>query len=115
MRPYNYLRYTWYERIDLEELRNMLSEFTVTDRPMPSSKGDMSIYRNEREGIHCKADNLSAFLYQHKAVLYQAITAPFTKRDMRLREMILMIYPQSKSSMLTLAVQSEPEFTVIDT
>jgi hypothetical protein len=113
MPPYHYLRYTWYEKVDLDQLKLDLSEFTVTDRSMPSSEGDISIYRNERAGIHCIADNLKAFLYQHKAVLYQKESAPFTERDLKLRKIVFETYPKKRSSVFDSAFQKEPHFDTI--
>ena len=110
MKPYNYLRYSWYTKIDLQKLKVMLSEFEVVNRPMPSSERDMSIYRNERDGIQCKADNLSAFLYEYKAVLYQKKPAPFTENDLRVREIVLETYPKTRSGILSTAIQREPAF-----
>lgn len=80
---------------------------------MPSSNGDMSIYKNERDGIQCKADNLSAFLYEYKAVLYQKNPAPFTENDLKMRDIVLETYPRTSSSMLSTAFQSEPAFETV--
>lgn len=80
---------------------------------MPSSNGDMSIYKNERDGIQCKADNLSAFLYEYKAVLYQKNPAPFTEKDLKMRDIVLETYPRTSSSMLSTAFQSEPAFETV--
>jgi hypothetical protein len=113
VRPYNYIRYRWYKKADLQGLKVMLSGFDVIDRPMPSSEGDISIYRNERDGIQCKTDNLSAFMYEYKAVLYQRHPAPFTENDLRLRAVILEAYPSVRSSMFSFAVQDEPAFDTV--
>ena len=113
MRPYNYIRYSLFTKIDLQKLKERLSGFDVIDRPMPSSEGDMSIYRNERDGIQCKADNLRAFLYEFKAVLYQKIPAPFTKNDLKLRTIVLETYPSTRSSILSIDFQREPAFETV--
>ncbi len=114
MKPYNYVRFAWYKRVDLEALKEALSEFTVIDRPWPYGEFDLSLYQDEREGLQCKADNLSAFLQPFKAVLYQKTQAPFTRRDLRLREIVMESYPRERSTMLTIGYPGEPDFEVAD-
>ena len=113
MKPYHYSRYSWYTKISIDALKEKLSDFDVIDRPMPSSEWDTSIYKNERDGIQCKADNLSAFLYEFKAVMYQKDFAPFTKKDLMMREIVLDNYPRSRSSFLSTGIQREPYFEII--
>lgn len=56
-----------------------------------------------------KADTLYAAITPTKATLYQKATAPFTSRDVSLREIILEWYP-NQYTMFFFA--KEPEFTM---
>ena len=56
-----------------------------------------------------KADTLHAAITPTKATLYQKTSAPFTPRDVALREIILKWYP-NQYTMFFFA--KEPEFTI---
>ncbi|MBN2334481.1 hypothetical protein JXL21_02905, partial [Candidatus Bathyarchaeota archaeon] len=95
-----------------EVKRELEEEYRVTDRPMPFSDRDLSLYRHERDGIKVESDSLSAFLYQFKAVLFQREAAAFTSRDLSLRNTVLEAYPRESSGLLSTTFIGEPGFTV---
>lgn len=80
---------------------------------MPSSRFDVSIYKDERDGYKYTADTLNVFLYPFKAVLYQTEPEPFTAKDLRLREVVLQHYPRVRGTALTIARIREPSFNVL--
>ena len=112
-KPYYFIRYEWYDRVDLDALAKELEEsFIVELRPQPSGSLDLSIYRKEREGLKVTGDSLSVFLYPFKAVLFQREPAPFTPRDLMLRRRILELYRRNRSSILATSIHREPNFQI---
>ena len=114
-KPYFHIRYTWWDTIDLDEVRKDLeSQFEVTELFVPSSCWEMALFPYHREHLQVRADNLSARLAHMRAVLYQREWAPFTERDVELRRKIREIYGRDLMTPLPLAFRTEPEFEVED-
>ena len=114
-KPYYFIRYEWFNRVDLDALtKEMEEDFVVELRPMPTGRVDLSIYKFEREGLKVSADTLAVFLHPFKAVLFQREPAPFTSRDLNLRNRILELYRKNRSSLLSTSVYSEPKFQVAE-
>ena len=112
-KPYFHIRYTWWDIIDLDEVRKDLeTQFEVTELFVPSSYWDMTLFPYHREHLQVRADNLSARLAHMRAVLYQKSWAPFTERDVELRRKIREIYDRDLITPLPLAFNTEPEFEV---
>ena len=112
-KPYFHIRYTWWDIIDLDEVRRTLEpQFEVTELFVPSSYWEMALFPHHREHLRVKADNLSARLSQMRAVLFQKEWAPFTERDVELRRRIRDIYGKDQMTPLPFAFRSEPEFEV---
>ena len=99
--------------MDLDEVRRDLeSQFEVTELFVPSSYWEMALFPYHREHLHVKADNLTVRLSQMRAVLFQRERAPFTERDVELRNRIREIYGRDQITPLPFAFRSEPEFEV---
>jgi len=114
-KPYYFIRYEWFKRVDLDALaKEMEEDFVVELRPMPTGRVDMSIYKFEREGLKVSADTLAVFLHPFKAVLFQREPAPFTSRDLNLRNRILELYRKNRSSILSTSTYSEPKFQIAE-
>lgn len=115
-KPYYFIRYEWFKRVDLGALaKEMEEEFDVELRPMPTGRVDMSPYKFDREGLKITADTLAVFTHPFKAVLFQKESALFTSRDLKLRNRILELYRKNKSSLLSIgAAYSEPKFQVAE-
>jgi len=117
-KPYDYVRFTWWHTHNPRELAEILKDtFTVTFYARPGSleedrRYDLSPYKGQRWEILVKADTLSAFLSAWRAVLFQRERAPFTKRDMKLREMILKLYPRITPTPFPWGFSHEPPFEV---
>ena len=116
MEQYYFIRYEWFNRIDLDALaKEMEEDFVVELRPMPTGRVDLSPYKFDRDGLKIGADTLAVFTYPFKAVLFQREPAPFTSKDLKLRNRILELYPKNKSSLLSIgAAYSEPKFQVAE-
>ena len=112
-KPYFHIRYTWWDIIDLDEVRKDLeTQFEVTELFVPSSNWEVALFPYHREHLRVRADNLSARLAHMRAVLYQKNWAPFTERDVELRRKIREIYDRDLITPLPLAFKTEPEFEV---
>lgn len=111
--PYHYVRFTWWGIVDVEGLQEEFEddyEARLVLPPEDESKMSINI-KNVRE-LRVKADTLSAFLLPSRAVLSQRERAPFTGRDMRLRERVLEIYTRSRPTPLPMMFGDEPDFEV---
>ena len=112
-KPYFHIRYTWWDILDLGEVRRTLEpQFEVTELFVPSSFWEIALFPYHREHLQVRADNLSARLAHMRAVLYQRDWAPFTERDVELRRRIREIYGRDLMTPLPLAFNTEPEFEV---
>ena len=112
-KPYFHIRYTWWDIIDLDEVRKDLeTRFEVTELFVPSSNWEVALFPYHREHLRVRADNLSARLAHMRAVIYQKNWAPFTERDVELRRKIREIYDRDLITPLPLAFKTEPEFEV---
>ncbi len=65
-----------------------------------------------RDHLIVNADTLEAFLTQAVATLLQKQSEPFTQRDLRLREIVLDLYNETRSGILSPYIQQEPEFDI---
>jgi len=111
-KPYSYIRYRWLRPVDFEGLLSQVEGLRVEHRPLPSSRFDVSPYKDERDGYKLSADTLHVFLYPFRAVLFQTSPGAFTVDDLRLREAVLRHYPSERGTILTMAAISEPPFEV---
>ena len=110
---YTYVRFKWWEPIDLEEVRKDLSRFfSVEMHRRPRDKREIAL-SDERDELQVKADTLSAMLSRFRAVLYQKESAPFTTRDMELRNKVLELYPRDRSTPFPWGFSSEPKFETV--
>ena len=77
--------------------------------PQRKQTASLSDLQGTSPEVVFKADTLFAAITPTKATLYQKTAAPFTLRDVALRETILKWYP-NKYTMFFFA--KEPEFTI---
>lgn len=105
-KPYGYARFTWWYPYNLGELATKLKEsFTLVrslirkkKEPWDMTARAWSFQDDAREEIEVKADTLFARLSPFRAILFQKEKAPFTKKDMELRETVLALYPRSTAT-----------------
>ena len=111
-KPYYYVRFCWWQTQDLEKLSAKLKErFTlVRSLAYRKEKMEISIFKDTRDEIEVKADTLLAILSPTRAILFQKERAPFTKRDMDLRETILALYPRNRPTPFPWEFSIEPKF-----
>jgi len=110
-KPYDYVRFTWWHNHNPNELiESLKGDFDLTLKPWPRAH-DLSPFARGWE-IRVRADTLSAFLLAWKAHLFQRVSAPFTKRDMELREIVLSLYPHNRPGLFPWLFSYEPPFQV---
>jgi hypothetical protein len=115
-RKYNYVRYTWWSEVDIDELSGELStEFEIKHRPNPSNPlYEFSLFPEARREILVNADTLKAYISMFRTVLFQRDRAPFTPRDMELRRRLLEVYPRDRPSPFPWAFSDEEPFEVAE-
>lgn len=110
---YRFIRCTWWRRREMEELERKLGEdFEIRRLLVPTDEREVVPSPFEREGLSVSADTVKARLAPMRAVLFQRERAPFTRRDLALRERIMELYPRNRSTPFTLGVLDEPDFEI---
>jgi hypothetical protein len=113
------VRFTWVQPYKLEELVTELQErFTLVKslvrkkkEPWDMTARAWSFQDDAREEIEVRADTLFAFLSPFRATLFQKEKAPFTKKDMELRETVLALYPRDTATPVPFRFgEKEPTF-----
>ncbi len=112
--PYRYMRYRYFYSISLDQLQSILTNegFHVEKHEAPKVGGVGWRGEWNRDHVTVKADTLEAFLNPYEANLFQRVAAPFTPLDLRLREVILDIYPRTRSTVVPIYFSREPEFEI---
>lgn len=114
-KPYRYIRYKWWRKIDLNEVsKEMSREFSKEDLTMPKNDREFSFFKEVRAEIKVMADTLSAYLSPSRALLFQKEPSPFTAKDIELREKILELYPRNRPTPLPLFFSDEPQFEIAE-
>jgi hypothetical protein len=112
---YHYVRFRWWNRLDLESLAEELSHmYDVEDLELPSYELELAYRKDERDKYLVKSDTLTVFLGPFRAVLSQKKAAPFTSMDMALRDMLFKLYPRERATPLPWNFSSEPQFERIE-
>lgn len=96
-------------------VERLKGDFDLTLRGVIGEKEayDISPYAGQRWEILVKADTLSAFLSAWRAILFQKVWAPFTRRDIELRKIVLSLYPRNRSTPFPWAFSPpEPPFEI---
>ena len=112
---YHYVRFRWSRGLGFEEIESDLGEtFQVEQLSRPYAMTEISLHKDDREKLKVRADTLGALLSPFRVVLYQREPAKFTSADMKLRKIILKMYPRITSTFFPWNFHKEPEFLVAD-
>ena len=110
---YKYVRFRWWERIDLKKLSEDLGRsFSVEKLIQPSDEQGIFLFKDERDELKVSADTLSVMLSCFRAVLYQKEASPFTVRDIELRKKILELYPRNRPTPFPWMFSHESKFEI---
>jgi len=111
--PYNYVRFRWWTPVDLEKVYEELKgDYVVGKKEWPSSEMEVSLFKDERVELSVVADTLHATLSPFRAILSQGKAAPFTQRDVKLRDKVVELYPRNRPSPFPWEFSVEPKFEV---
>jgi len=110
--PYHYTRYKWWKGNNMERVAEEFKEFDPQRLNLPKDEREFSLYKEERESLKVKSDTLVAFLSPNRAVLSQKSPAPLTRKDLRLREIVLRLYNRDRPSPFPWLWSHEPRFEV---
>ena len=114
LEPYHHVRFTW--RLSMspsDVVQRFKKDFDVTLPTLRSESWyDLSPYKGYRWEILVKADTLAAFVSAGRAVLFQKVSAPFTKKDLELRKIVFTLYPHNRPTPFPWLFSREPPFEV---
>lgn len=111
--PYHYIRFRWWTGVDLKEVSEDLRRFfSVETIDLPSNEHELSLLKDERNELKIRADTLIAIISCFRAILFQKDEAPFTARDLKLREKVLELYPHNRPTPLPWSFTHEPKFEI---
>jgi hypothetical protein len=111
VKPYYFVRFKWWTRVDLNQLsEEFTNNFIVIKHERPSSETELSLHKDQRNELEVKADTLIALLSVYRAVLFQKTVAPFTSKDVMLREKVLELYPRNRPTPFPWSIITEPNY-----
>jgi hypothetical protein len=77
----------------------------------PKGDGEISLFQDENwKELNVIGDTLKAFITSKMAVLNQKEKLSFTDKDMKLREIVLKLYPHERPTPFPWSYTQEPEF-----
>ncbi len=112
---YHYVRWRWWDRIDVDKLAEELSEDYKVE-PIKDHGWDLELtYMKEmRDRYLIKSDTLVVFLSIFRVVMTQKVGAPLTAKDMKLREKMMELFPKERPTFLPWQTSTEPEFETVE-
>jgi hypothetical protein len=114
-KKYHYVRYRWWEKIDVDKLADELSE-EYNVKPIKDYGWDLelTLMKEARDRYLIKSDTLTVFLSIYRVVMVQKVAAPFTAKDLNLRNLLLKLFPKDRQTVLAIQSSKEPEFEVAE-
>jgi hypothetical protein len=113
--PYHYVRFRWWNPLDLDKLVSELgAAYKMVKRASPRNNHELSLYRDVREEVTITADTLGARLSPVRAVLFQKERKPFTKKDVALRKVVVDMYDKTTPTPFPWSGSFEPKYDVED-
>ena len=114
-RAYHYVRWRWWDRIDVDGLAKELSEeYEVKTIPDYGWDLELTYHKEMRDRYMIKSDTLTVFLSIFRVVMTQRKPAPFTERDVKLRERMMELFPEERPTFLPWQFSSEPEYQTVE-
>ena len=114
-RAYHYVRWRWWDRIDVDGLAEELSEeYMVKTLPDYGWDLELTFHKEMRDRYMIKSDTLTVFLSIFRVVMTQKKPAPFTKKDVKLRERMMELFPEERPTFLPWQFSSEPEYQTVE-
>jgi hypothetical protein len=112
---YFYIRYRWWKVIDVDKLANEFSEeYNVKSIKDHGWDLELTLMKEARDRYLIKSDTLTVFLSIYRVVMVQKVAAPFTAKDMKLRNRLLELFPKERQTVLAIRSIPEPEFEIAE-
>jgi hypothetical protein len=93
MEPYHHVRFRWERAADLSRLKTMLSGSYSVVASMRRREGvELAFKESMRRELKVEADTLRVTLESFRAIMFQREAAPFTARDLALRNAVVELY-----------------------
>ncbi len=93
MEPYHHVRFRWERAADLPRLKLYLSgTFNVVASTRRREGVELVFKEDMRRELKVEADTLRVTLEPFRAILFQREAAPFTARDLALRNTVVELY-----------------------
>ena len=111
--PYHYVRWRWSDAIDIDKIADELST-SYNVKPIPDHGWDLELtyHKDFRDRYIIKSDTLTVFLSLFRIVMVQKRAAPFTKKDLELRERMLSLFPKERPTILPWQSNEETPFQI---
>ncbi len=114
-RAYHYVRWRWWDRIDVDGLAEKLSEeYEVKAIPDYGWDLELTYHKEMRDRYMIKSDTLTVFLSIFRVVMTQKKPAPFTEKDVKLRERMMELFPEERPTFLPWQFSTEPEYETVE-
>ncbi len=115
VKAYHYVRWRWWDRIDVDGLAQELSEeYEVKAIPDYGWDLELTYHKEMRDRYMIKSDTLTVFLSIFRVVMTQRKPAPFTAKDVELRKRMLELFPEERPTFLPWQFSTEPEYETIE-
>ena len=112
MKPYSHVRFRWWDGVDLKETLKKFEEFETESKEPITDPREIGLHKDTRIEVVVKADTLQAWLSKFRAVLGQREAAPFTPRDVELRDKVREIYDHDRPTPFPWSWVPEPDYEV---
>ena len=110
---YTHTFFKWWTPVDLDELAESLKiNYIVTRHKGPTDKHEISLYKDERDEIEARSDNMVAFLSRFRATISQLQEKPLNLKDIELRDIIKDHYPRDRPTPFPWEWNPEPKLKV---
>ena len=112
--PYYHTRFRWWTRVELDKVsEDLKNEYDTVMKPRIADEHELGFQKDDRSELEVKSDTLTAFLSPFRVILFQKKKAPFTSRDMELRNKVIELYPREKAIPFLWPFGSEPAFEIV--
>jgi len=115
IKAYHHVRWRWWNKIDADKVSKELSDkYKVEIIPDHGWDLELTYLKEARDRFLIKSDTLTVFLSIYRVVMVQKKRAPFTKKDVELRNRMIELFPFERSTFLPMHISSEPEFETVE-
>ena len=112
-KPYQHVRFRWWERANLEEIsEEFKGKYAVEMSRYPRDRAEAVLHKDDKDELMVTADTLMAHLSGFRAVLSQREASKFTAKDVELRKDVGKIYTHDRPTPFPWSFSPEPKYEV---